>query len=172
MSTLFDLFGFAGAFFAGFVSDRLFQGRRTVISILMLVGMVIGCCVLFWAGTMVDNPAFGPDTVLFVCGAGLSIIGFMLFGPDSAHRSRSDGFGIKKIGTCRSGNHQWNGLSGFHDTSVLPKVMEYSKNGVSFAGIQLTATESTFAVLILASALSIFPLLIVHLRNKQGKSDL
>ena len=38
MSTLFDLFGFAGALFAGFVSDRVFQGRRTMISILMFSG--------------------------------------------------------------------------------------------------------------------------------------
>lgn len=174
MSILFDLFGFAGAFFAGFMSDWLFQGRRTVISILMLVGMLIGCCVLFWAGTMVDNPVFGPDTVLLVCGAGLSIIGFMLFGPDSL----LTGAGAMDLGSKKSALAAAGIINGMGSVGsmtqeiVLPKVMEYSKDGVSFAGMQLTATESTFAVLILASALSIFPLLIVHLRNKQGKSDL
>jgi len=174
MSTLFDLFGFAGAFFAGFVSDRFFQGRRTMISILMLMGMVVGCCVLFWAGTMVDNPAFGPNTVLFVCGAGLSIIGFMLFGPDSL----LTGAGAMDLGSKKSALAAAGIINGMGSVGsmtqeiVLPKVMEYSKNGVSVLGMNLTATESTFAVLIVASALSIFPLLIVHLRNKQGKSDL
>ena len=174
MSTLFDLFGFAGAFFAGVVSDRFFQGRRTMISILMLLGMVIGCCVLFWAGTMVDNPVFGTNTVLFVCGIGLSIIGFMLFGPDSllAGAGAMD-LGSKKSALAAAGIINGMGSVGsMTQELILPKVMEYSKNGVSISGIQLTATESTFAVLIIASVLSIFPLLIVHLRNKQGKSDL
>ena len=174
MSILFDLFGFLGAFFAGFVSDRFFQGRRTVISILMLIGMVIGCCVLFWAGTMVNNPAFGPNIVLFVCGAGLSIIGFMLFGPDSL----LTGAGAMDLGSKKSALAAAGIINGMGSVGsmtqeiVLPKVMEYSKEGVSFAGMQFSATESTFAVLILASTLSIFPLMIVHLRNKKGKSDL
>ena len=135
MSTLFDLFGFAGAFFAGFVSDRFFQGRRTMISILMLMGMVIGCCILFWAGTMVDNPAFGTNTVLFVCGAGLSIIGFMLFGPDSL----LTGAGAMDLGSKKSALAAAGIINGMGSVGsmtqeiVLPKVMEYSKNGVSVA---------------------------------------
>ena len=69
MSIAFDLFGFVGALTAGVVSDRYFNGRRTTISILMLMGMVAGCCVLYWAGTMANNPDFGSDLVILTCGA-------------------------------------------------------------------------------------------------------
>ena len=50
--------------------------------------------------------------------------------------------------------------------------LEYSKDGVEFAGVNFTGTEATFAVLIVASAMSICPLLVVRMRNQQGKSDL
>ena len=174
MSTLFDLFGFAGALTAGIVSDRYFNGRRTTISILMLMGMVVGCCVLYWAGTMASNPAFGADLVLLTCGAGLSMIGFMLFGPDSL----LTGAGAMDLGSKKSALAAAGIINGMGSVGsmaqeiVLPKVMEYSKDGVEFAGIGFTATEATFAVLIVASALSICPLLVVRLRNQQGKSDL
>jgi len=174
MSTLFDLFGFAGALAAGVVSDRYFNGRRTTISILMLMGMVVGCCVLYWAGTMASNPAFGTDLVLLTCGAGLSMIGFMLFGPDSL----LTGAGAMDLGSKKSALAAAGIINGMGSVGsmaqeiILPKVMEYSKDGVEFAGIGFTATEATFAVLIVASALSICPLLVVRLRNKQGKSDL
>ena len=49
----------------------------------MLFGMVIGCVILYWAGTIAGSEAFTETMVLFACGAGLSMIGFMLFGPDS-----------------------------------------------------------------------------------------
>lgn len=174
MSTLFDLFGFAGAVTAGFLSDKYFNGRRTVISILMLIGMVIGCCILYWAGTMASNPAFGPDLVLLTCGAGLSMIGFMLFGPDSLLTGAGAmDLGSKKSALAAAGIINGMGSIGsMAQEIVLPKVMEYSKDGVDFAGIGFTATEATFAVLILASMMSICPLLVVRMRNKQGKSDL
>ena len=174
MSTLFDLFGFAGALTAGVVSDRYFNGRRTTISILMLMGMVVGCSVLYWAGTMANNPAFGSDLVLLTCGAGLSMIGFMLFGPDSL----LTGAGAMDLGSKKSALAAAGIINGMGSVGsmaqeiILPKVMEYSKDGVEFAGVGFTATEATFAVLIVASSLSIFPLLIVRARNKQGKSDL
>lgn len=174
MSTLFDLFGFAGALTAGVISDRYFNGRRTTISILMLMGMVVGCSVLYWAGTMASNPAFGTDLVLLTCGAGLSMIGFMLFGPDSL----LTGAGAMDLGSKKSALAAAGIINGMGSVGsmaqeiILPKVMEYSKDGVEFAGIGFTATEATFAVLIVASAVSICPLLVVQMRNKQGKSDL
>ena len=174
MSTLFDLFGFVGALTAGVVSDRYFNGRRTTISILMLMGMVVGCCVLYWAGTMANNPAFGSDLVLLTCGAGLSMIGFMLFGPDSL----LTGAGAMDLGSKKSALAAAGIINGMGSVGsmaqeiILPKVMEYSKDGVEFAGVGFTATEATFAVLIVASALSICPLLVVRMRNQQGKSDL
>ena len=123
---------------------------------------------------MASNPAFGSDLVLLTCGAGLSMIGFMLFGPDSL----LTGAGAMDLGSKKSALAAAGIINGMGSVGsmaqeiVLPKVMEYSKDGVEFAGIGFTATEATFAVLIVASALSICPLLIVRMRNKQGKSDL
>ena len=36
LSTVFDLAGFAGVLFAGFASDKIFKGRRSLLSAIML----------------------------------------------------------------------------------------------------------------------------------------
>ena len=174
MSTLFDLFGFMGAMTAGILSDRWFKGRRTVISIVMLIGMVIGCATLYWAGTMAGSGLFSSGTVLFTCGAGLSIIGFMLFGPDSL----LTGAGAMDLGSKKSALAAAGIINGMGSVGsmaqeiILPKVMAASKNGIVVAGRSFNEIESTFAVLIIASVAAIGPLLIVHWRNKRGNSDL
>ena len=174
MSTLFDLFGFLGAMTAGILSDKLFKGRRTVISIIMLVGMVIGCIILYWAGSIVNSAVFSASTVLIICGFGLSMIGFMLFGPDSL----LTGAGAMDLGSKKSALAAAAIINGMGSVGsmaqelILPQVMLYSKGGVVVAGINFSETGSTFAILILASIGAIGPLLIVHWRNKQGKSDL
>lgn len=174
MSTLFDFFGFMGAMTAGVLSDRIFNGRRTVISILMLVGMVAGCATLFWAGTMAGSGIFSSNTVIFTCGAGLSIIGFMLFGPDSLLTGAGAmDLGSKKSALAAAGIINGMGSIGsMAQEIVLPKVMEASKNGIVVAGRTFNEIESTFAVLIVASIAAIGPLLIVHRRNQKGLSDL
>ena len=174
MSTLFDLFGFVGAVTAGVLSDKLFGGRRTVISIIMLCGMVVGCGVLYWAGTMAGSGSFSETMVLFTCGFGLSMIGFMLFGPDSLLTGAGAmDLGSKKSALAAAGIINGMGSIGsMAQEIILPQVMAYSKGGVLIAGILFTETAATFAVLILASIGAIGPLLIVNWRNKQGKSDL
>lgn len=174
MSTLFDLFGFMGALTAGILSDKLFEGRRTVISIIMLVGMVLGCMVLYWAGTMAGSGAFSETVVLVTCGAGLSMIGFMLFGPDSL----LTGAGAMDLGSKKSALVAAGIINGMGSVGsmaqeiVLPKIMAYSKGGVVVFGVMFNETASTFAVLIVASVAAIGPLLIVQWRNKRGLSDL
>jgi len=174
MSTLFDLFGFLGAMTAGYLSDKIFHGRRTVISIIMLVGMVLGCGVLYWAGSMAHSGVFSPAIVLLTCGVGLSLIGFMLFGPDSL----LTGAGAMDLGSKKSALAAAGIINGMGSVGsmaqeiILPKMMAYSKGGGTIAGMALTELESTFAILVLASMAAIVPLFIVHLRNKKGKSDL
>lgn len=73
LSTVFDLFGFAGVIFAGFASDRIFKGRRALLSFLMLLLMTVGFIIMF---------KLGAGSLLYFT-VSLGITGFMLYGPDS-----------------------------------------------------------------------------------------
>jgi len=73
VSAVFDVAGFLGVIVAGIVSDRVFRGRRTQTSLLLLLGMVAATGVLWAAG--------GQSLTVFVVSFGL--IGFTLYGPDS-----------------------------------------------------------------------------------------
>jgi len=73
LSTVFDMAGFLGVLFAGFVSDRFFKGRRSLLSFLML---------LFMTGAFVVMYLFGAKNVA-VFAASMGVAGFMLYGPDS-----------------------------------------------------------------------------------------
>jgi sugar phosphate permease len=72
-STLFDVFGFFGVITAGFLSDRLFGGRRAMVSLLMMVGLTLGTIALWFFGAQ----------ALVAFGISYSAVGFMLYGPDS-----------------------------------------------------------------------------------------
>lgn len=73
IATLFDLFGIAGVVSAGFLSDRWFKGRRAQIAFIFTAGMLIACLGLFWFG----------GRAVWIFGAGIGLIGFMLYGPDA-----------------------------------------------------------------------------------------
>lgn len=72
-STLFDLFGFLGVIVAGFISDRLFKGRRTILSFAMLALMTLSFGMMYALG----------GTSLFYFTVSMALAGFMLYGPDS-----------------------------------------------------------------------------------------
>lgn len=72
-STAFELVGIAGVIVTGFLSDRYFASRRSGISLIMCLGLVVA------TGLMI---AFaGTSVVVFVILLGA--IGFTLFGPDA-----------------------------------------------------------------------------------------
>ncbi|MCD6497820.1 MAG: MFS transporter [Deltaproteobacteria bacterium] len=73
LSTVFDISGFVGVLFAGFVSDRLFRGHRAGLSLIMLAMMTLGFAGLYLAGL--------AGVGYFVVGLGW--VGFALYGPDS-----------------------------------------------------------------------------------------
>jgi len=72
-STLFDIFGFFGVLGAGFVSDRLFGGRRAGVALIMMIGLTLATVVLWLYGT--------EHLVSFAIA--YSAVGFTLYGPDS-----------------------------------------------------------------------------------------
>ncbi|MEN8117107.1 MAG: MFS transporter [Bacteroidota bacterium] len=87
ISTVFDIFGFAGVIFAGFVSDRYFKGRRSLLSFLMLFLMALSFVLMYTMGS--------TSLMYFTISMGLA--GFMLYGPDSL----ISGVGAIDVGTKR-----------------------------------------------------------------------
>jgi sugar phosphate permease len=73
LSTVFDICGFAGVIAAGFLSDRIFKGKRAMLSFLMLTLMAVSFFILYFMGS----------TNLAVFTISIGFAGFMLFGPDS-----------------------------------------------------------------------------------------
>lgn len=73
IADLFDLTGTFGTITAGVVSDRVFNGRRSVVILSMLFAMTLSCLFLWQVGPR--------SPLLFAIGLGA--IGFMIYGPDS-----------------------------------------------------------------------------------------
>jgi sugar phosphate permease len=73
LSTVFDLAGFAGVLFAGYVSDRVFKGKRAMLSAIMLSLMALAFILMYEKGA----------TSLMFFTISMGIAGFMLYGPDS-----------------------------------------------------------------------------------------
>jgi sugar phosphate permease len=71
-SSLFELVGFSGALIAGYVSDRLLNGRRYPVGATMLFGL---------AAALLMHPVFarlGPVAM----GCSISLLGILVYGPD------------------------------------------------------------------------------------------
>ena len=73
LSVVFDICGFAGVIAAGFLSDRVFRGKRAMLSFVMLALMTLSFFILYFMGS----------TTLAVFTIAIGFAGFMLFGPDS-----------------------------------------------------------------------------------------
>lgn len=72
-STAFDACGFLGAITAGWLSDRVFNRKRALVALIMVVGLAASTGFLAVVGAQ--------SIALFTVSLGL--MGFMLFGPDS-----------------------------------------------------------------------------------------
>lgn len=154
LSTLFDLAGFAGVIFAGVVSDRYFNGHRSLISLLMLLGMMAGCALLGILGSV----------SLMWFGASLALIGFMLFGPDSLlSGAGAVDLGSPKMAVACAGIINGVGSAG----AVLQELLVSRLYDGTSAGM-----GPVFGVLWGASALSVGALIVVLIRNRRGAADL
>jgi len=87
LSTVFDMAGFAGVLFAGYASDKIFKGRRSLLSAIMLSLMALAFILMYVKGA--------TDLMFFTISMGLA--GFMLYGPDSL----ISGVGAIDVGTKR-----------------------------------------------------------------------
>jgi len=73
LSTVFDVCGFVGVLAAGFLSDRVFKGRRSFLCLVMLGMMTLSFVAMY---------AWGSTAVLYFT-ISMGVAGFMLYGPDS-----------------------------------------------------------------------------------------
>lgn len=87
VSTVFDMSGFAGVLVAGFLSDRLFGGRRALLSFIMLACMALSYVAMYQVGA--------GGVLAFAVTMGFC--GFMLYGPDSL----LSGVGAIDVGSVR-----------------------------------------------------------------------
>lgn len=72
-SSVFELGGFAGVVLSGYLSDKLFQGRRFPVGALMMVGL--GCACLL--------PTLAGITGTWIVVPSIALIGLLNLGPDT-----------------------------------------------------------------------------------------
>lgn len=90
---VFEVVGAIGGLVAGWVSDKVFKGRRGQVGLIYLIGMIMLLFGLWWAPMNVP----GLDIALF---AGL---GFVLFGPQVMAGAASVDFSSKKAAVAANG---------------------------------------------------------------------
>ncbi len=152
VSTAFDWVGFVGVIFAGWASDKFFQGRRTQIIVGMTVGMTLSFLFLATIG----------QSSVWMFGIGLSLCGFMLMGPDSL----LSGVGAIDVGGKKQAVIAAGIINGLG--SIGPIIQE------EVIGYLLDhhGYDEVFTVLIAVSTLGIAGTLYLAKRSKQGLSSL
>ncbi len=154
LSVAFDLAGILGVLFAGFVSDRIFRGRRAGLSALMILGMTGGFASLYFLGSR--------SVPLFV--ASLAVVGFSLFGPDSL----LSGVGAIDVGSKRGALAAAGIINGMG--SAGPIVQEKL---VAFLYERFGRSEGpVFAFLLGMALLSTVLTTLLWLRARAGKADI
>lgn len=153
LSTVFDLAGFAGVIVAGTLSDRVFAGRRASLSLIMIMGMMVGCVLLWVVGS--------SSLVLFVGLMGL--IGFMLFGPDSL----ISGAGAADLGNKKAAIVAAGVINGLGSVGAVIQELLVSRSLDETGG----ASGPVLLMLIGASAVAATCLALVVVRNRLGISD-
>ena len=152
LSTAFDWVGFVGVLFAGWASDRFFNGRRTQVIVGMTVGMALAFVFLGTVGT--------GSVVVF--GIGLSLCGFMLMGPDSL----LSGVGAIDVGGRRTAVMAAGIINGLG--SIGPVMQE------EIIGYLLDhhGYDAVFHTLIVVSVIGIAGTSALALRSRRGRSAL
>ncbi len=152
ISTAFDWVGFLGVLFAGWASDRFFEGRRYQI----LVGMTVGMAFSF-----VFLAVFGMNSILMF-GIGLALCGFMLMGPDSLLA----GVGAIDVGGRRQAVLAAGIINGLGSIGPI-----FQEEIIGYI-LDTSGYDSVFNMLIGVSILGIFGTLYLAKRSKSGQSSL
>ncbi len=154
LSTIFDVCGFAGVIAGGFISDRVFRGRRALLSFIMLAMMTLSFLAMYHLGSR--------NLVAFAATIGLA--GFMLFGPDSL----LSGVGAIDVGS-RSGALTAAGIINGMG-SIGPIFQEQIVGWMS--NRYHDAIDPVIFMLLVMAAVSAFLTFLLYLRSRGGKSNL
>ena len=152
ISTAFDWVGFLGVLFAGWASDKFFEGRRYQIMVLMTVGMFLAFGFLAVVGVK----------SIWMFGIGLSLCGFMLMGPDSLLA----GVGAIDVGGRRQAVMAAGIINGLG--SIGPIIQEEVIGYMLDSG----GYNSVFKMLVGVSTLGIVGTIYLAKRSQSGRSSL
>lgn len=151
LSVVFDAAGIAGVIVAGFVSDRLFRGKRSVVSILFLLAMVGSCALL---------ATLGRSELLWF-GLSLGLIGFSLYGPDAL----MSGAGAMDVGSKRQAVAAAGIINGMGSCGAV--LQEFALGAV----LESSGSSTVFAILLLSAVLAVVCLGLLVVRGRLGLAD-
>lgn len=151
LSTIFELSGVAGVITCGYISDKVFLGRRTKISLLFIIGMTLSCGLMYLLG----------PTSLLLFAISMGLVGFTLYGPDAL----MTGAGAIEAGSVRRATlaagiiNAMGSVGGIVQELLLGKLLQDGSVG------------AVFAALLASSILAALCLSFLLWRNKQGAAD-
>lgn len=152
LSTAFDVAGIAGVIAVGFLSDRVFRGRRAKVSFFFVLFMVLACAFLYVLGR--HN--------LWLFGIGIGMIGFFLYGPDAL----MSGAAAIEVGSRRSAARAAGIINGMGSVGAV--VQELILGRV----LAQSGVGTVFGFLVASSLLAAACLGALLLRNRSGAADL
>jgi OPA family glycerol-3-phosphate transporter-like MFS transporter len=154
VSTLFDLCGIVGVVVTGFLSDKIFRGRRALVSFLMILGVCAATLLLF---------TVGAQSVLgFAISIGL--IGFTLYGPDAL----LTGAGAMDVGGGRGAVRASGIISGIGSAGSVVQELVIGKMYVSGNG----SIAPILATLLGSAVFTAACVGAIVVRNARGSSDM
>lgn len=154
LSTVFDLFGFAGVIFAGFASDKLFKGKRSLLSFIMLFLMALSFVLMYTMGS----------TSLLYFTISMGMAGFMLYGPDSL----ISGVGAIDVGTKRGALVAAGIING---TGSIGPIFQEEIIGWMYVKYNHELTPIFFLLVVVASLTALLTL-ILWLKSKKSEVKL
>ncbi|MBI5610413.1 MAG: MFS transporter [Deltaproteobacteria bacterium] len=153
VSTLFGICGIVGVVATGRLSDKVFGGRRALVSFIMIVGVVFATVLIVGVGTQ-SVLAFA------LC---LGLIGFTLYGPDAL----LTGAGAMDIGGGRGAVRAAGIISGLGSAGSVVQELVIGKMYKDNAGDIRPVLGTLLASALLAAA-CVGAILV---RNRRGLSD-
>jgi sugar phosphate permease len=154
LSTVFDILGFAGVIFAGFVSDRMFKGKRSLLSFVMLFMMTLSFILMYTLGS--------ASLMYFTISLGMA--GFMLYGPDSL----ISGVGAIDIGTKKGALVAAGIING---TGSIGPIFQEEIIGWMYVKYN-HALGPIFILLVIVASITAFITFILWLRSRRSKIKL